>query len=140
MNTFLLDYQHATARIRYSGGRIEAEPAFTLRKRMVGLLSGPPRPLLMLGSGGIHTLGMRWPIDVWFLDPWGRVLDFQHDVRAGAFLECREVAAVLETPADWFPLPMIHERIHLDWAGDPATCPLDSAFRTCCGRRRDAAV
>lgn len=140
MNTFLLDYQAATVRIRYSGGRLEADAARTVTQRLVGLHDRNPRPLLILGSGAIHTLGMAFPIDAWFLDPWGRVLDFAHAVRSARFLECPGVAAVLETPAGWYRLPLLHERIHLDWAGDPALCPLHPAFRRCCGQGRRPAL
>ena len=140
MNTFLLDYQASTVRIRYSGGRVEADAARSVAQRLIGLCGSRPRPLLMLGSGGIHTLGMHFAIDAWFLDPWGRVLDFAHDVRGATFLECPDVAAVLETPAGWYRLPLLHERVHLDWAGDPAHCPLNSSFRLCCGQSRRPAL
>lgn len=77
--------------------------ANTLLKRMVGLLN---RPVFSPGEGllfdrcyGIHTIGMRFPIDVLFLD---RDLQVMRAVEAlPPFRTCvvRQAVYVLELPA-----------------------------------------
>lgn len=47
----------------------------------------------------IHTIGMRNPIDVAFLDRSGRVVVSQRNVRAGRRLRCSGACAVLERVA-----------------------------------------
>jgi uncharacterized protein len=55
--------------------------------RALGLLVGawldPAEGLLISPCSSIHTLGMRYPIDVVFFDREGRVLRVCADVRAG---------------------------------------------------------
>ncbi len=81
-------------------GRVAASPW----TRLVGLLgrSGlePGEGLLLRGEQAIHTIGMRFPIDVVYLDREARVLraiDSMVPLRFGPFL--RNSRDVLELPA-----------------------------------------
>ena len=55
--------------------------------------------LLMAPCRDIHTIGMRNPIDVAFLDRGGRVIASQRNVCAGRRLRCSQAYAVLERVA-----------------------------------------
>jgi hypothetical protein len=71
--------------------------------RMLGLalldreLAGPG--LLIPRCGSVHTVGMRFPLDVLFLDRDRRPLSRRLRVGAGRLLADRRAAAVLERPA-----------------------------------------
>ena len=72
--------------------------------RMRGLIGraslDPGEGLLLLGTKGIHTLGMRFPIDVLFLNDDGWVIHLIHALRpfrVSPFLN--NSAMVLELPA-----------------------------------------
>lgn len=55
--------------------------------------------LLIPGCRSVHTLGMRFRLDLLFFDRCGRVVEVCRDVPAGRFFRCRRAAAVLELPA-----------------------------------------
>ncbi len=55
--------------------------------------------LLLPRCRSVHTLGMRFEIDVLFLDDVGEVLRTERRVRAGRFLADRRAGAVLELPS-----------------------------------------
>jgi hypothetical protein len=71
--------------------------------RLLGLalldreLAGPG--LLIPRCGSVHTFGMRFPLDVLFLDRDRRALSRRLRVGAGRLLAERRAAAVLERPA-----------------------------------------
>jgi len=46
-----------------------------------GLLGQQPKPILLHTRFGIHTFGMRCPIDVVILDKFGTVRKMQHNLR-----------------------------------------------------------
>lgn len=77
--------------------------ATTLRSRLLGLalLRDPPsgHALLIPHCHSVHTFGMRFAIDVAFLDERGRALRVELSVRARRMLVCRAAFAVIETPA-----------------------------------------
>jgi uncharacterized membrane protein (UPF0127 family) len=54
-----------------------AEVAYSRRARLRGLLgrSGVDGAFVLPGVKGVHTFGMRFPIDVAFVDRRGRVID-----------------------------------------------------------------
>lgn len=56
------------------------------------------RPLLLPGCRSVHTLGMRFPIDILFLDHRGEVIRSERGVGAGRLLYERRATAVLEVP------------------------------------------
>jgi uncharacterized membrane protein (UPF0127 family) len=77
--------------------------ATTLRARLLGLAwlrAVPPgHALLIPDCRSVHTFGMRFPIDVTFLDERGRPLRIERRVRPRRVLGCRDAFAVLERPS-----------------------------------------
>jgi uncharacterized membrane protein (UPF0127 family) len=77
--------------------------ATTASSRLLGLafLRGLPHghALLIPNCCSVHTFGMRFPIDVAFLDERGRVLRVERSVSRRRVLFCRGAFAVLETRA-----------------------------------------
>jgi uncharacterized protein len=55
--------------------------------------------LLIRGCRSVHTFGMRFDLDVLFLDSEGRVLEVRRSVRAGRILRCPAADSVLELPS-----------------------------------------
>jgi uncharacterized membrane protein (UPF0127 family) len=56
--------------------------------------------LLIPRCSSVHTFGMRFALDVYFLDAAGRVLSVRRRVPARRVLWCRGASAVLEIPAE----------------------------------------
>jgi uncharacterized protein len=95
--------------------RLERLPAFvitgdavvheanTLASRLLGLALLRDLPsghaLLIPDCRSVHTFGMRFPIDVAFLDDSGRPLRIERAVPRRRLLACRRAFAVLEAPA-----------------------------------------
>ncbi len=78
--------------------------ASTLWSRAVGLLGRATLPadegLLLTPCNGVHTFGMRFSIDVVYLDREGRVLRLISEVKPGRLCAPeRGARAVLELPA-----------------------------------------
>ena len=77
--------------------------ARTRRRRLLGLAlrRAPPEgwALLLPRCRSVHTFGMRFAIDVVFLDAGGRVVRVVTGVRPGRVVTCRRAAAVLELRA-----------------------------------------
>lgn len=71
--------------------------------RLIGLLGRRHLPsgcgLLLSACMAVHTLGMRRPIDVVFLDVFGQVLSVERHVTAGRVLWCPRSSAVIEFAA-----------------------------------------
>jgi uncharacterized membrane protein (UPF0127 family) len=70
-------------------------------QRLLGLLGRnalrPDEGVWIAPCNAIHTLGMRMPIDVIFLDARGRILRVEHGVRPNRpALVCRRAQAVVE--------------------------------------------
>ena len=84
--------------------------AVGLPQRMRGLLFHPAPPegcgLLIERCGSVHTLGMRYAIDVVFLDRERRVTRVCANVAPGRFCVFGgwRAASVLEVRAGWLPL------------------------------------
>jgi uncharacterized protein len=74
--------------------------ATTLKARLLGLAFMPPPPLdhalLIPSCRSVHTLGMRFPIDVTFLDEAGQPLRVARAVPPRRVLFERRAFAVLE--------------------------------------------
>ena len=84
------------------GERVKA--ADTWLSRLVGLLGtralAPAHGLWLNPCGGVHTVGMRYPIDVVFLDKESRVRKTASRVRPYRFCMARPgVRSALELPA-----------------------------------------
>jgi uncharacterized membrane protein (UPF0127 family) len=77
--------------------------AVGLRARLFGLAlldradAGPG--LLIPRCSSVHTFGMKFALDVYFLAEDGTILEARQAVRPRRFLACRGAAAVLEIPA-----------------------------------------
>lgn len=69
-------------------------------QRAIGLIGrrsiAPDEGLLLPRCCAVHTVGMRFPIDVVFLDRNGAVMRVQHAVRPLRFLVCRGARSVVE--------------------------------------------
>jgi uncharacterized protein len=55
--------------------------------------------LLIPNCRSVHTFGMLFRLDLYFLDGNGRVIRAVRGVRPGRVVGCRAAAAVLEVPA-----------------------------------------
>ncbi len=77
--------------------------ADTLWTRTRGLLGraalGPDEGMLLRRTGSVHTLFMRFPIDVVFLDRELAVLSVRRNVRPWRFVGQRGAKSTLELPA-----------------------------------------
>jgi uncharacterized membrane protein (UPF0127 family) len=77
--------------------------AESFRSRLLGLawrdraLAGPG--LLIQRCASVHTFGMRFALDIYFLDSDGTVIAVRRAVPPRRVLWCRGAAAVLEVPA-----------------------------------------
>lgn len=84
-----------------AGVRVPVAAGF--RSRLLGLAllrrgrAGPG--LLIPGCGSVHTFGMRFPLDVVFLDDAERVIRVAQAVPSCRAVAVRGAAAVLELPA-----------------------------------------
>jgi len=89
-------------RVRLAGG-LTVLQAGTPRSRLLGLAlldDLPSRQALLLpGCSSVHTFGMRFAIDVAFLDRVGRVLRLVCALPPGRMAWCPGARAVLETRA-----------------------------------------
>jgi uncharacterized membrane protein (UPF0127 family) len=87
---------------RRAAGR-EVPVALGFRARLLGLSGlarGEAGPgLLIPRCRGVHTFGMRFDLDLLFLDAEGAVVAERREVRPGRFARCPGAAAVLELPA-----------------------------------------
>ena len=83
-----------------SGG-LRVIEAQSFRSRLLGLALrrdlDPREALLIPRCASVHTFGMRFAIDVVFLDEEGRVLEVRHHVPPARVVRHRGAAAALET-------------------------------------------
>ncbi len=81
----------------------EVPVAVGFRVRLLGLAYLDPEAagpgLLIPRCGAVHTFGMRFALDLWFLDRDGEVLEVRRAVPPRRFVSHRGAAAVLEIPA-----------------------------------------
>ena len=56
------------------------------------------RVLVLIPCKSVHTLGMRYALDIAFVDRNGIVLRSERNVKPGRVLSCRGAAFVLERP------------------------------------------
>jgi uncharacterized protein len=81
--------------------------AVSRSSRLLGLalldreVAGPG--LLIPRCRGVHTFGMRFELDLVFLDARGRVVDLRRDIGRGRLVSCPEAESVLELPAGGRP-------------------------------------
>jgi uncharacterized membrane protein (UPF0127 family) len=55
--------------------------------------------LLIPGCRSVHTFGMRFPLDLFFLDGEHRVIEVRREVPPSRFVHCADAEAVLELPS-----------------------------------------
>jgi uncharacterized membrane protein (UPF0127 family) len=76
--------------------------ATTLETRLLGLSfldrSDVEEGLLIPRCRSVHTFGMRFAVDLLFLDSEGRVVELRRGVQPGRIARCGEAEAVLELP------------------------------------------
>ena len=60
-------------------------------------------PVILVGCASIHTVGMRYPLDVAFVSPGGIVLKVVWALPPGRVVTCRPACAVVERPASEGP-------------------------------------
>jgi uncharacterized membrane protein (UPF0127 family) len=77
--------------------------AVGFRARLLGLAhldrSQAGRGLLIPRCRGVHTIGMRFALDLFFLDAGGDVIDSRSEVEPLRVVVCRRASAVLEVPS-----------------------------------------
>lgn len=85
--------------------------ACTFFQRMIGMLAGRGSKhdecLVIAPCHDVHTFGMRWPIDVVFVDEEGRVLMIRRKMLPRQRARCKGAFAVVERRAQdspWFSL------------------------------------
>jgi uncharacterized membrane protein (UPF0127 family) len=57
--------------------------------------------LLIPRCRSVHSFGMRFDLDLVFLDGDGRVIELRRSLPPGRLAYCRSAAAVLELPSPW---------------------------------------
>jgi len=81
----------------------EVPVATGVRARLLGLAhldrAGAGPGLLIPRCSSVHTFGMRFDLDLYFLDASGSVLDVRRSFPPRRFAICRKASAVLEIPA-----------------------------------------
>jgi uncharacterized protein len=91
--------------VRVDGRRVRL--ATTRRARLVGLAfterEGAGGGLLIPRCRSVHTFGMRFALDVAFLDAGGAVISRRRRVGPRRVVVDRRAAAVLEVPAEGAP-------------------------------------
>lgn len=76
--------------------------AATRRSRLLGLARlerASAVPLLIPRCASVHTFGMRFALDLYWLDRCGRAIEVRRSVPPRRLANCRGAAAVLEVPA-----------------------------------------
>lgn len=80
--------------------KLWVEEVKNLKEKIVGLIGKhKPTPILIKTRFGIHTFGLKFPIDVVILDKDNKVVTFKEDLRPGKiFLWNPRHDKVLELP------------------------------------------
>jgi uncharacterized membrane protein (UPF0127 family) len=88
-------------------GGLRLHVAADRRSRLLGLawLVSPPRrrALLLPRCRSVHTIGMRWPVDLVWLDRAAAVVRIDARVPPWRLRTCRHARAVVEVPAGEAP-------------------------------------
>jgi uncharacterized protein len=81
---------------------LDTHVARGFRERLLGLAwSRSPRAaaLLLPRCRSVHTFGMRFPLDLFWLGPGGEIVRVDRGVRPWRVVACRGARAVIEVPA-----------------------------------------
>jgi len=112
----------ATRTLRKAGRPVvaEVEVAATFGRRALGLLGRralpPGQGLWLAPCAAVHTVGMRFPLDLIFLDRTLRVVRVARGVPAGRIVRGRGAHSVLEIAAGWLPAGTLAPGDVLAWA------------------------
>jgi len=93
----------------FAGGCLRAGSAVGFGARLLGLLTGPPRCLWLAPCSAVHTCGMRYPLDLVFLDTADFVLAVRQSVPPWRFVWIPGAIGVIEIPAPADVLPRVGE-------------------------------
>ena len=98
-------------------------------QRLRGLLGtdGDADPVVLLDCDAIHTFGMRYRIDVAFVERGGLVLGAWNSVPPGRHLRCKGAWAALERPHERGRWLARGEHIRMRQVGDER-CPPERAI------------
>ncbi|MEM5343421.1 DUF192 domain-containing protein [Paraburkholderia azotifigens] len=111
--------KHARLIHRGMETRIALEVADGSIERMRGLLGrsrlDADRALWLEPCNAVHTFGMRFPIDVVFIDKGGRVLAVHRNVSRARVLVCWRARSVLEMRAHAAQAWCVDVRDSLEW-------------------------
>lgn len=92
----------------YDGDYMQVKFATTYVSKLIGLLVTPKEDgmiLALCGCNDIHTFGMKYALDVVFLDETGCVLATYNNVLPNRRIHCRGAKLALERPhcnETWF--------------------------------------
>jgi uncharacterized membrane protein (UPF0127 family) len=91
-------------RIQLLGQEIPVAERWPSRLLGLALLTreGAGPGLLIPRCRSVHTLGLRFPLDLLFIDGEARVIEIRRNVPAGRVVRCQAADSVLELPS---PLP-----------------------------------
>ncbi len=103
---------------------LRVKPCFRLWQRMLGLLGRPfldaDEALWISPCWSVHTFGMRFDLDVVFIDRRGKVLRIVQGLSAGRFAACSGASSVIEMSAGAAGRQGIVQGDLLKMAVDPA--------------------
>lgn len=103
----------SSVEVSYSAGTLTAHRAMTFAARSLGLLRGPARVLVLDRCGFVHTVGMKYRIDLWFLAASGEVVGRRPGVVACRLTGSSAARSVVELPAGWWPLAHLGELVSI---------------------------
>ena len=93
----------------------------TAMERMRGLLGRPPlqtgEGLLIAPCPSVHTFGMRYALDLVYLDPTGQVLKLVRGLKPWRMSSCTRAHATLELPLGAIAHSGIQPDDRLEWRG-----------------------
>jgi uncharacterized protein len=94
----------------------------TALERMRGLLGRPPlqagEGLLIEPCPSVHTFGMRYALDLVYLDPAGQVLKLVQELKPWRMSSCTRAHATLELPPGAIERSGIKPGDRLEWHGE----------------------
>ena len=96
-----------------TGWELACRALTTGRQRLAGLLGtdAGARPVALVGCSSIHTLGMRYAIDVAFVSGSGRVIASRRAVPPSRLVGARGAKYVLERPATKMHWPQVGDML-----------------------------
>jgi uncharacterized membrane protein (UPF0127 family) len=110
-------FVHIAGTDRVLFGKVERTETFLERTR--GLLGrsglAPGEGMLITPCNSIHTIMMRFALDIAFLDQQGVILKLVHTLAPWRFCGCRRASSVLELPVGALGVSGLHIGDQLIW-------------------------